>query len=137
MNTGFGEVYTYDNLNQLASFDRGTLNGTKTGISGVVARSQDWDYDALGNWDSVDHRRWLTRDANANAQNEITGSVGPPRQRYDANGNMTTDETGRQFVYDAWNRLVIVKNSGGTTLKTYQLRRPQPTCDQHSQQHDH
>jgi RHS repeat-associated protein len=32
---------------------------------------------------------------------------------------MTTDETGRQFVYDAWNRLVIVKDSGGTTLKTY------------------
>jgi RHS repeat-associated protein len=32
---------------------------------------------------------------------------------------MTTDETGRQFVYDAWNRLKVVKNSGGTTLKTY------------------
>jgi RHS repeat-associated protein len=32
---------------------------------------------------------------------------------------MTTDETGRQFVYDAWNRLVTVKNSGGATLETF------------------
>jgi RHS repeat-associated protein len=33
---------------------------------------------------------------------------------------MTSDETGKQFVYDAWNRLVVVKNSGGSTLATYQ-----------------
>jgi len=32
---------------------------------------------------------------------------------------MLTDEKGKQFVYNAWNRLVIVKNSGGTTLATY------------------
>jgi RHS repeat-associated protein len=32
---------------------------------------------------------------------------------------MTGDETGRTFKYDAWNRLVEVKNSGGTTLATY------------------
>src|SRR5262249_56247328 len=29
---------------------------------------------------------------------------------------MTTDETGRAFVFDAWNRLVTVKNSSGTTI---------------------
>src|SRR5439155_58052 len=38
---------------------------------------------------------------------------------YDANGNLTTDETGKQLVYDAWNRLVTVKNSGGTTIAAY------------------
>jgi len=32
---------------------------------------------------------------------------------------MTTDETGKQFVHDAWNRIKIVKDSVGTTLKTY------------------
>jgi RHS repeat-associated protein len=32
---------------------------------------------------------------------------------------MTGDETGREFVYDAWNRLVTVKNSSGTTLETF------------------
>jgi RHS repeat-associated protein len=29
------------------------------------------------------------------------------------------DETGRQFVYDAWNRLVEVKDAAGATLKSY------------------
>lgn len=32
---------------------------------------------------------------------------------------MTGDETGKRFVYDAWNRLVAVKSSGGTVLLTY------------------
>src|SRR5260370_17111504 len=32
---------------------------------------------------------------------------------------MTTDQAGRQMVYDAWNRLVTVKDSTGTTLAAY------------------
>ena len=119
VNTAFGEVYTYDALDQLTGYDRGTLNGTKTGITGTVARSQDWDYDALGNWDSVTTNGGIAQTRTANKQNEITGISGATTPTYDANGNMTGDETGKQFVYDAWNRLVAVKNSGGTTLKTY------------------
>ena len=117
VNTAFGELYSYDGLNQVASFDRGTLNGTKTGLSGSAARTQAWDYDALGNWDSVT-TNGTAQTRSANKQNEITsiGSLTTPT--YDANGNMTGDEGGKQFVYDAWNRLVKVKNSGGTTLKT-------------------
>ena len=42
------------------------------------------------------------------------------QRTYDANGNLTGDETRRQFVYDAWNRLVTVKDSGGSTLSSYQ-----------------
>ncbi|MDY3558363.1 RHS repeat-associated core domain-containing protein [Gemmata sp. JC673] len=118
VNTAFGEVYGYDALDQLTSLNRGTLNGTKTGISGAVARSQGWDYDAVGNWDSVT-TNGAAQTRTANAQNEITGISGATTPTYDANGNMTGDETGRQFVYDAWNRLVAVKSSGGTTLKTY------------------
>ena len=38
---------------------------------------------------------------------------------YNPNGDITKDETGKQYTYDAWNRLKVVKNSGGTTLKTY------------------
>jgi RHS repeat-associated protein len=49
-----------------------------------------------------------------------------------ANGNLTRDETGRQFVYDAWNRLVEVKDDSGNTLKSYaydgQHRRIQETA---------
>jgi hypothetical protein len=53
VSTAFGEVYAYDGLNQMTSFQRGTLNGTKDGITGTVARSQTWDHDSLGNFDSV------------------------------------------------------------------------------------
>ena len=118
VNAAFGELYTYDGLNQIASFDRGTLNSTKSGITGTASRTQGWDYDALGNMDGVT-TNGTTQSRTANAQNEITsiGSLTTPS--YDANGNMTTDETGKQFVYDAWNRLVVVKNSGGTTLETF------------------
>lgn len=107
VNTAFNETYGYDSLNQLTSFTRG---GT--------TRTQAFDYDALGNRDGVT-TNGTTQTYTANKQNEITSVSGATTPTYDANGNMTTDETGRQFVYDAWNRLVIVKNSGGTTLKTY------------------
>jgi YD repeat-containing protein len=119
VNSAFGEVYTYDGLNQLASFDRGTLNGTKTGITGTVARSQSWGYDALGNWDSVTTDS-STQTRSANAQNEVTSVSGATTPTYDANGNMTQAETGLRFTYDAWNHLVAVKNSAGTTtLETF------------------
>src|SRR5262249_25978909 len=82
-----------DNRNQVASFDRGTLNGTKTGLTGSASRSQDWDYDALGNWDSVTTDA-STQTRTANSQNEITSVSGATTPTYDANGNMTRAETG-------------------------------------------
>jgi RHS repeat-associated protein len=117
-NLASGELYGYDTLDQVASFQRGTLNGTRTGLTGAATRSQSWDYDALGNWDGVT-TNGTTQARTANAQNEITSIGGATTPTYDANGNMTGDETGRQFVYDAWNRLVTVKDSGGTTLETF------------------
>jgi RHS repeat-associated protein len=119
VNAAFGELYAYDNLYQLTSFDRGTLNGAKTGLTGSASRRQDWDFDALGNWDSVTTDS-STQTRTANAQNEITSVSGATTPTYDANGNMTQAETGLRYVYDAWNRLVAVKDSAGTTtLKTY------------------
>jgi RHS repeat-associated protein len=108
VNSDFDEAYTYDSLNQLAGFDRNSGD-----------RTQAWDFDALGNWDSLttDGGSPVTR--THNKQNEITAVSGATTPTFDANGNMTTDETGKQYVYDAWNRLKIVKNSGGTTLKAY------------------
>ncbi|VTR98885.1 rhs repeat-associated core domain-containing protein : YD repeat protein OS=Isosphaera pallida (strain ATCC 43644 / DSM 9630 / IS1B) GN=Isop_2419 PE=4 SV=1: RHS_repeat: PT-HINT [Gemmata massiliana] len=113
-----GEVYTYDALDQLTAYSRGTLNGTKTGVTGTASRTQNWDYDALGNFDSVT-TNGTAQARTANKQNEITSISGVTTPTYDANGNMTKDETGKLYVYDAWNRLVTVKNSGGTVLKTY------------------
>ncbi len=78
-----------------------------------------WDFDALGNWDSLTTDGGSPQTRTHNKQNEITSVSGATTPTYDANGNMTTDETGKQYVYDAWNRLKVAKNSGGTTLKTY------------------
>jgi YD repeat-containing protein len=123
VNPAFGELYHaagagngYDSLGQMTAFERGTLNTTKDGVSGTASRTQSWTLDALGNFASV------TTDGTAqsrthNQQNEVTG-VGGSTLTYDNDGSLTTDETGRQLVYDAWGRLVTVKDSGGTTLET-------------------
>jgi RHS repeat-associated protein len=120
VSSAMGELYGYDNLNQLTSFDRGTLNGTKTGLTGSASRSQDFDFDAQGNWDSLTNDGGSPQTRTHNAQNEVTAVSGATSPSFDANGNMTQAETGLRYVWDAWNRLVAVKDSAGTTtLKTY------------------
>jgi YD repeat-containing protein len=105
LNSDFNETYAYDSLNQLASFAR--ANG----------QTQAWTTDALGNFTSTTIDGVPT-DNTFNAQNQQLAN-GSAVLTFDQNGNMTTDETGRQFVYDAWNRLVGVKDSVGTTLETF------------------
>src|SRR5579884_1588715 len=111
------ELYQYDNLNQLINFQRGTLNATKTGISGTPSRSQSWTPDALGNFTGVT-TNGTAQTRTANQQNEYTSISGSGTITYDANGNITADGSGNTYVYDAWNRLVAVKN-GSTTLASY------------------
>jgi YD repeat-containing protein len=118
VNTDFGELYSYDSLNQLASFQRGELNSTKTGLEGSASRSQSWEMDALGNFTSVTTDE-TEQDRSANAQNEITSIDGLTTPEYDSNGNMTLDQNGNTLVYDAWNRLVGYLD-GETTLQSYQ-----------------
>jgi RHS repeat-associated protein len=129
LNDAFDELYHangptegYDPLNQLIEFQRGPLsdtNGDNIPDTVVTAsRSQAWSPDALGNFNTV------TTDGTGqarthNAQNEITSIAGATTPTYDANGNLTTDETGRQLVFDPWNRLVRVKTSGGSTITVY------------------
>ena len=118
VNAAFGEVYSYDGLSQVTGFQRGTLNAGKTGLTGAASRSQGYSFDALGNFTSVT-TDGVSQARTANRQNEVTGVAGATTPTFDASGNMTGDETGRQFVYDAWNRLVAVKSSGGILLKSY------------------
>jgi YD repeat-containing protein len=128
VNTAFAELYHasgagqgYDNLNQLTAFARGVLSASGAG-GGVLdtvaspAHTQSWSFDALGNWAS------LTTDGTAvnrthNQQNQVT-AVSSSTLTFDKNGNLTTDDQGRTLIYDAWNRLVQVKN-GSTVLNTY------------------
>jgi RHS repeat-associated protein len=117
LEAAFSELYAYDDLNQLTSFARGTLNSTKDAISGSASRTQAWTLDAMGNWTT------LTTDTVAenrthDAQNEVTG-VGSNNQTFDANGNLTNDENGNQLFYDAWNHLVEVQDDLDNPLASY------------------
>jgi RHS repeat-associated protein len=123
VNSSFGELYHangsgngYDQLNQLTNFARGTLNAGKDTISSPT-HSQSWAFDALGNWTTFTSDT-STQYRTANQQNEITSISGQTTPGYDANGNTTTDQNGYTLIFDAWNRLVQVKN-GQTVLETY------------------
>ncbi len=133
------QVYAYDGLHRLKTFDSGTLSGTS--ISGTPASEQDYTLDQLGNWESFVEKIGGTTILNQtrlhNDVNEIdtdnshsngpgaslTSSVGTywAYPKYDAAGNMTTmpkpnDITnGYTAKYDAWNRLVELKD--GSTVK--------------------
>ena len=104
----FSETYSYDALNQLQSSNR--TGGTTT--------SQQWEFDALGNWTTVT-TNGVDQDRTANAQNELT-QVGAAALAYSTTGNLTTDAQGRTLAYDAWNRLVSVSNAAGTQVARYE-----------------
>ncbi len=59
-----------------------------------------------------------TTNRTTNADNQIT-NIGSATISYDNNGNVTTDDKGNTLVYDAWNRLVEVKNSSGDLVAGY------------------
>jgi RHS repeat-associated protein len=99
------ELYTYDNLNRLATFERGTLASGDASISGTPSETESWTLDALGNQLVVTLNGTAT-DNTFNAQNEMVTN-GSAAMTYDANGNQTTDSAGDELGYDAWNRPVL------------------------------
>jgi YD repeat-containing protein len=104
LNSAFDETYTYDDLNRLTQVDR---NGSLY---------QSWDLDALGNMLSITDTSGTTY-RTYNDQNQLL-TIGSTTLAYDNNGNVTTDDQGHTLIYDAWNRLVEVKN-GGTTIQRF------------------
>ena len=137
VNSSFSELYhanstssgddnsAYDNLNRIVAFRRGTLsasgnNGstldTVSTLNTNADSSQSWTLDALGNQSSVTTDGTPTG-RTLDAQNQIT-AVASADLAYDNNGNTTTNENGYTLIYDAWNRLVQVKN-GSTVLASY------------------
>jgi YD repeat-containing protein len=87
------ELFTIDGMNQLSTFDRGTLNGGKNGLTGAASRSQAWDFDGLGNFDDQS-TNGTSQTRSHNKQNEITSISGATTPVYDNNGNQTTDQNG-------------------------------------------
>ncbi len=119
------QLYSYDGINRLSDMKRGTLDGTKTGMT-TLKFEQRWALDAVGNWnnfkqDTTGAGSFDLTQTRANSQvNEIldiTNNIAQPawvQPAYDSAGNMTTmpgpDTPTHELdaVYDAWNRMVKV-----------------------------
>ena len=130
LSAGFDELYGYDGLNRLTSFNRGQLNGTNDALSSGPTLNQGWTLDPLGNWNGFTQtvENALTQTRTQNTVNEIiniTKTVGTPwpTPAYDANGNTTSFPDPRSLTsdltatYDAWNRLVKLEDGGGTVAE--------------------
>jgi len=128
----FDELYAYDGINQLTDMQRGQLDAAKTAIASGKKNYQDnFTFDKTGNWytykqDTTGAGFSLTQGRSHSKANEILVVGGATTHvGNDANGNMTKvvkpDNWGANFtlVYDAWNRLVQVKD-GVTVVATYQ-----------------
>jgi hypothetical protein len=131
------EYYTYDGMYQLKNFDRGDLNEGKTAIlttPNQPVREEDFTLDPTGNWSGyvqkVSGSTQLNQSRTHNKVNKVTDiseTVGPAWATpvHDAAGNMTTVPdplgltAGLTCKYDAWNRLVEVKD-GETPIGFYE-----------------
>ncbi len=111
IDAALSELYEYDPLDRLTSFQRGVPSAPPT-------LQQSWDLDALGNWEGVT-TGGVTTNREFNVGNQTTAVSGGTAPTYDANGAATSKD-GKEFAYDAWGRLASVKAAGGgSTLAVY------------------
>jgi RHS repeat-associated protein len=114
----------YDSLGRLQGFRRGTLsssgiNGTALDTVTTASRTQSWSLDALGNWSSFS-TNGTAQTRSFNSQNQISSISGTTTTpTFDNNGNMTQDEQGHKYVFNAWNQIVDVENTSSTILESY------------------
>jgi RHS repeat-associated protein len=99
-----------------SSGHNGSSLDTVSTLNSLANSQQSFTLDAVGNQSSVTTDGTATS-RTVNSQNQIT-ALGSSSLAYDNNGNTTTDDQGHTLIYDAWNRLLQVKN-GSTTLTTY------------------
>ena len=123
LHSSMGGLYEYDNLGQVTEYEQGNVVylGPDYGISGSVVESETFTYDSLGNdlINSTTTTGTVTITSGFNYDNQITSISSGTLPVYDNNGNMLTDQNDLVYVVNAWNEVVTVKNSGGTTLETY------------------
>jgi RHS repeat-associated protein len=97
-------------------------NGTTLDKITTPTATNSWNLDALGNPTVIGSVA-----QNFNPQDQITSITGKTTPTYDNNGNMTKDEAGHTYIYDAWNRMVSAYNgSGNAEIISYDAdnRRP-------------
>ena len=112
LRSALNETYALDGLDRLASLTRGG------------SAYQSWTLDGAGNWASFTHQG-STQTRTHNGANEVATISGQNAPAHDANGNLTQapkpSGSGDQvYVYDGWNRLKQVKETGGAVIATYE-----------------
>jgi len=108
------ETWNYNTKGEVVTADHSTNN----------AFDRSFQFDGIGNRKSSSAGVSPASTYTANALNQYSGIDGATRT-FDDDGNLTDDGT-KQFVWDAENRLIEVKNTGGTVATyayDYQARR--------------
>jgi RHS repeat-associated protein len=125
--------YSYDGLGQVKDSALGNLNINRTAIGGIPAQREAFDYDSIGNWKQylrqANGDTTLDQKHTSNQDNQLTElDSNASGLSYDAAGNMTACRPdkdgdwskGYTIVWDAWNRIVQVKNAQtSATVATY------------------
>ncbi|MDR1479899.1 MAG: RHS repeat-associated core domain-containing protein [Planctomycetaceae bacterium] len=106
------ELYSYDNLGQIKTLNRGTLNTNQTAVT-TVNHSESWNFDKTGNWSQYT-KNGNVENRTHNAANELQGIA-----THDANGNMIL-MPGLKGKYDAWNRLIGVRDTSDNLIAIYE-----------------
>jgi RHS repeat-associated protein len=128
--TGQDEAYAYDGLYQVVSDAVGTLNTNRTAIGGVLNEDETFTYDPVGNWlayrKDANGSTVLDQTRSNNQDNQLTQIDGSSQDiEYDRAGNAIKIRPGAggdwnkhfSLVWDAWNRLVEVKDENGVTVQ--------------------
>jgi YD repeat-containing protein len=106
------ELYTYDNLGQIKTLNRGILNTAQNSVT-TVNHSESWNFDKTGNWSQYT-KNGNTENRTHNAANELQGIA-----IHNANGNMVL-MLGLKGKYDALNRLVEVRDTSDNLIARYE-----------------
>ena len=128
--SGQDEAYAYDGLYQVKRDAVGTLNTNRTAIGGAPKEDETFTYDSTGNW--LGYRKdangspVLDQTRSNNKDNQLVQIDGSSQGiEYDRAGNAIKIRPGAggdwnkhfTLVWDAWNRLVEVKDENGVTVQ--------------------
>jgi RHS repeat-associated protein len=127
---GQDEAYQYDGLYQVKGDAVGTLNTNRTAIGGTPKEDETFTYDPVGNWLAYQKKAngspVLDQTRSNNRDNQLTQIDGSSQGiEYDRAGNAIKIRPGAggdwnkhfTLVWDAWNRLVEVKDENGVTVQ--------------------
>ncbi len=129
---GHDEFFRYDALHQVTDLARGNLNLNQTAIGGIPVFEENFEYDPTGNWNryrsATDGAETLDQTRVNNRDNQITQTGRSKRGhplRPGGSGFANAARRGGEWsqyyrlVWDAWGRLVEVKDGSLGTVASY------------------